>query len=421
MSEFSRRRFLGMSLAGMGAANFGWPLSAGRVSAEDTNAPDRGKSFDSLFLTWREDPTTTIMIQWVAGGSQTVPAVSYRPKQGQVWQTAKVVQKPFPGTDLKVYRSELTGLAPGTEYAFQIGSASPEFRFRTMPAKATDEFTFVTGGDAGTGSAAVNSNRLAARQDPSFVVIAGDVAYDNGRSPATFLKFLKNYHETMTDSKGRLIPLVTCLGNHEVDGGYNGTRDKAASFLSVFDGFYHETSYGVLDFGDYLSLVLLDSGHLSPIAGAQTDWLKKTLAEREDHPHVFALNHVPCYPSYRNPWGKDGKGGTGADQRKYWCPLFERHKVNVVLEHHDHTFKRSHPLTDGRIDEKNGVLYLGDGSWGKIRPPKSPEERPYLAKVSESYHVSMHRLEGDRRFHVALTDSGKVADVATTVSKRAAS
>ena len=129
---------------------------------------------------------------------------------------------------------------------------------------------------------------------------------------------------------------------------------------------------------------------------------------------------MPCYPSFRNPWGKDGKGGTGAEQRKHWCPLFERHKVNVVLEHHDHTFKRSHPLTDGMIDEKAGVLYLGDGSWGKIRPPKSPEDRPYLAKVSESYHVSMHRLEGDRRFHVALADSGKIADVATTVSNRAA-
>ena len=30
----------------------------------------------------------------------------------------------------------------------------------------------------------------------------------------------------------------------------------------------------------------------------------------------------------------------------------------MVLEHHDHTFKRTHPLKGGHID-KYGVIYLG--------------------------------------------------------------
>ena len=83
-------------------------------------------------------------------------------------------------------------------------------------------------------------------------------------------------------------------------------------------------------------------------------------------------------------------------------------------------FKRSHPLINGMKD-KNGVLYLGDGSWGKLRVPKAPEERPYLAAMSSTYHVTVHRLEGDERFHVALNDTGKVADVCRTINKRAAS
>ncbi|MEX1232777.1 MAG: metallophosphoesterase family protein [Planctomycetaceae bacterium] len=418
MPSLSRRHFLGTSLAGLGAAALGplWPSGAGELMVlAGENAP----SFDTLFLTWRHDPTTTIVIQWVGDAADATMTVEYAPQEGMIRQSAHVVGRPFPGTDLVVYRCEIAGLEAGTEYKFQIG-ASPEFRFRTMPAKATDEFTFITGGDAGTGEAAVNSNRIAAKQDPYFVVIAGDLAYDNGRSPETFLKFMQNYRATMIDSEGRLIPLVTCLGNHEVNGGYNHDRKAAGSYLSVFDVFFAETSYGVLDFGDYLSLVLLDTGHLSPIAGEQTDWLQKMLSEREDHPHVFAIQHVPCYPSHRPAWGAIGIGGTGAEQRQLWSPLFERHKVNVVLEHHDHTFKRSHPLTDGMVDEKNGVLYLGDGSWGKLRPPVSPEQRPYLAKVGQRYHISMHRLEGDRRFHIALDDSCKIADVVTTVSQRAA-
>jgi len=391
----------------------------GAAIARGFDGDEQGKPLDSLFLTWRQDPTTTIVIQWIGDSRpEDGPSIQYVPLGGEVWRPAAVVARPFPGTNQKVYRCEITGLTPGGEYKFQVDSPSAQYRFRTMPAKATDEFRFISGGDAGIGTPAQNSNRLAAKQDPYFVLIGGDVAYDNGRSPETFRTFLRNYHESMVDSKGRLIPLVTCLGNHEVDGHRNG-RSAAGSYLSVFDALFEHTSYGVLDFGDYLSLILLDSGHLSPIGGEQTSWLEKALAEREDHPHVFAVYHVPAYPSFRDAWGDRGDNGTGAEQRKQWSPLFERYRVNLALEHHDHTFKRSHPMTDGMVDHKNGVLYLGDGSWGKLRSPKSPEERPYLAKVGGNYHVTMHQIHGDRRFHIALEEFGKIADVATSVSKRA--
>src|SRR6185295_4930036 len=105
----------------------------------------------------------------------------------------------------------------------------------------------------------------------------------------------------------------------------------------------------------------LDTDHIAPIAGEQTDWLQKTLAERQDRPHLIVANHVPAYPSYRAPDNPMGKPGTGAEQRQHWCPLFEHYNVDVVLEHHDHTFKRTHPLVNGMRD-KNGVVYLGDGS-----------------------------------------------------------
>jgi acid phosphatase type 7 len=224
----------------------------------------------------------------------------------------------------------------------------------------------------------------------------------------------------MVDPKGRLIPMISCIGNHEVNGGYKATRDKSPAYLSVFDGFFREKTFGTLDFGDYLSLVLLDTDHIAPIGGEQTAWLAQTLAERQDRPHLICANHVPAYPSFRAPdSAKAGQNGTGHDQRQYWAPLFEKFNVDVVLEHHDHTFKRTHPLKGGLVD-KYGVIYLGDGSWGKLRVPKKSEDRPYLAHVSEAYHMTVHRLEGEQRFHVALEESGKVADVCMTNGKRPA-
>ena len=64
--------------------------------------------------------------------------------------------------------------------------------------------------------------------------------------------------------------------------------------------------------------------------------------------------------------------------------------------------------------------YLGDGSWGQLRTPGPIEKRPYLARLSKAYHVTVHRLEGDQRYHVALEESGKIADVYGSTGKRPA-
>lgn len=413
MTFVHRRNFLQTSLIGFGGAL--WFSSPVFGQNDEATAPVEG--LDSLFLTWQRDPTTTMTIQWVGPEVAAPTEIQFAKVDDGVWQRRNAAEKPYPDTNLKVHRCELTELSPGTEYQFQVGPQSKIYRFRTMPSKGTNTIQFVSGGDAGIDVHAINTNILAGKQEPSFALIGGDLAYDNGKSPETFLAFLKNYSQHVIDAKGRMVPMISCPGNHEVKGGYSLNRADAPAYLSVFDGFFTETSYGVLDFGDYLSIVMLDTNHLSPIAGAQTDWLAKTLADREDRPHVFVANHVPAYPSVRDPQGKDGGPGTGADNRKHWCPLFERYKVDVVLEHHDHAFKRTRPLTNGLYDEY-GVPYLGDGSWGKIRTPKRPEERPYLATVSEAFHVSVHRLEGKDRYHVALEESGKIADVYHTSSKR---
>jgi hypothetical protein len=416
MVAVDRRSFLGTSVRGLAAALAAGPYLLGRLAA--TDAP--GSHPDTLFLTWQRDPTTTMTVQWVGAAGEapdifgtTAPVAAHGNTPAIVagaWLPAHTTSRPFPFTDLRVYRAELTGLHPGTEYQFRIGSFAPTYRFRTMPAKATDELTFVSGGDCGVNPHAAAVNILAARQDPYFALIGGDLAYDDGRSPQATLGFLRNYSKHMIDTHGRLIPMLACIGNHEVAGGYGGTRSAAPLFLSLFDGLFNDTTYASLDFGDYLSLVLLDTGHIAPIAGEQTDWLDKTLHDRVERPHLIVANHVPAYPSYRPT------DDTGAGNRKHWVPLFEKHNVDVVLEHHDHTFKRTHPLKDGHIDP-SGIVYLGDGSWGQLRAPNSPEDRPYLAASGQAYHVTLHRLEGDKRFHLALEESGKVVDVCSTTKR----
>jgi hypothetical protein len=421
MFDSSRRAFLGSSLAGLaagplfGAAPPARPVKPVKVPRARDDAPFQPST---LFLTWQRDPTTTMTVQWVGAAGETADTrVSYAPAGGGTWQVQPTTVKAYPRTDLKVFRAELTRLAPGTDYQFKIGKDSPAYRFRTMPAKATDTIHFISGGDCGVNSHTVANNVQAARQDPMFAVIGGDLGYDNGRSASISLAFLRNYSKHMIGRNGRLIPLITCIGNHEVNGGYNKPRVRAPFFYALFDGLYPETGFAKLDFGDYLSLVLLDTNHTTPIGGAQADWLEKTLRARKDHPNVLVVNHVPAYPSYRTMRGRKGKKGAGTGNRKHWVPLFEKYRVPVVLEHHDHTFKRTRLLLGGSAHD-NGVLYLGDGSWGRLRTPHKPEKVSYLARTSKDYHLSLHRLQGKERFHIALDERGKVMDVCRTGQRK---
>jgi hypothetical protein len=421
MAPASRRAFLGAALAGLASTPL---LAADKAPEADPKTPEEPPGpLSTLFLTWQRDPTTTMTVQWVGRAADTPDAtITYgrRGPETDARHTLTAAVRPYGGTDLKVFRAELTGLSPGTDYLFRIGKEAGSYRFRTMPAKLTDAFQFISGGDCGVNPHAVANNVQAARQDPAFAVIGGDLAYDDGKSVETSLAFLRNYGKQMVARDGRLIPMVACIGNHEVQGGYGKGRDKAPFFYALFDGLFPEVGYATLDFGDYLSLVLLDTGHTSPIGGDQADWLEKVLKARAEHPNVLVVNHVPAYPSYRNPEAANGKAGTGEGNREHWVPLFEKYRVPVVLEHHDHTFKRTKPLLGGHADD-NGVLYLGDGSWGKLRKPQSPDKLTYLAAASRDYHLTLHRVQGEDRYHLALGEEGKVMDVCHTGQRKTGS
>ncbi|MGL4423231.1 MAG: purple acid phosphatase family protein [Gemmataceae bacterium] len=402
-----RRGFLATSLGGV-------TIGAIAISGAATKFQP-----ETLFLTYSDDPLRTVCVQWIGSAADLQHGHLYFSAKGEsIWKVKPITARPFPLTDLLVFRCELTGLTPGTEYQFAI-SNSPTYRFRTMPAKATNSFHFVTGGDCGVNSHAMANNLLAARQDPYFAVIGGDLGYDNGKSAKIAYDFIKQYSAGMIDTQGRMIPLVVCIGNHEVAGGYGKTRKDAPFFFALFDGLFDDASYATLDFGDYLSLVLLDTGHCAPIKGEQTHWLEKNLYARVEMPHLFIVNHVPAYPSHRLATVANSKTGTGTgeDNRKHWSPLFEKYNVDVVLEHHDHTFKRTHPMLGGLRDDRRGILYLGDGSWGRLRAPTKPESRPYMALMHEAYHFTQHRIEGENRFHLAMDEFGKVVDICLTTKK----
>ena len=60
-----------------------------------------------------------------------------------------------------------------------------------------------------------------------------------------------------------------------------------------------------------------------------------------------------------------------------------------------------------------------DIAWGRLRSPQKADKLTYLAAASRDYHLSLHRLQGEERFHLALDENGRVMDVCRSAQRKA--
>lgn len=56
-------------------------------------------------------------------------------------------------------------------------------------------------------------------------------------------------------------------------------------------------------------------------------------------------------------------------------------------------FRDSLPTLLHTLLAQQREVNLRDGSWYKLRVPKSREERPYFAKVAQAYHMTVRLLQ----------------------------
>lgn len=316
---------------------------------------------------------------------------------------------PFGHTGWYVQRLSMQGLTPNTEYLLTVPGRDELVLFKTAPATLDQPLVFAEGGDVGTSHHVGMLHELAAAWDPLFGLVGGDCAYGNGVDPNAWHKYLKLWHDHMVTPDGRSIPMLCTIGNHEVDGSYGKPKTNAPFFYALFGPLYpNRGTYQSLNFGDYLTFFLLDSGHTAKHGGQQTKWLSAALDARPEVTHRFAAYHVPAYPSHR-PF--DGPYSSPA--REHWVPLFEKHQLDAVFEHHDHTYKRTHRLLNDQ-PHPDGILYLGDGAWGRTPRTVNPD-LSYLAVAKSERNVIRVTLDpSGTQAYLAVDEHGETLDEAAS-------
>jgi hypothetical protein len=411
------------------------PVLAARTKADSPDGP--GKPLVDNLARWEylanaePDPGWTNTLASTAPDPEPEPPADTAANQAQFklevratgsanWSAIGPSVRPFADTGNDLYSADLTGLAPDTDYELHLtrtgaDGLSVTRSVRTAPATLDRPLKFVTGGDMFHRRAALDAmNSQCAKRDPLFAFLGGDLAYANGRTASRWYDWIDSWSEHCVSS-GRMIPMVVAIGNHEVDGGDQPRPPRDAKFFySLFalpDG---KSNYAV-DFGDYLSIIALDSDHTQKVA-EQSRWLAETLAARGDVPYVFPGYHRPAF-------------GTGVKDdirsiRDEWVPLFQDHHVELVFENDHHVYKRTKPLTlqggEAVPAPEDGVVYIGDGAWGvDVREiPESAAQLGYLERWASTNHLLEVTLDGTSTRVAAIDAEGVTFDETTIPLRR---
>ncbi|SVC86942.1 uncharacterized protein METZ01_LOCUS339796, partial [marine metagenome] len=174
-----------------------------------------------VYLTWRSDPTSTLVVNWMDGDARSNDYVMYRrlaAPLGSRWTIARGFKHLFADQKKRImHHVELRGLLPDTEYVFTIRAQGPTrggryFRFRTLPRALPSDFRFVTGGDMMHSRKKLDAmNQRAAQLNPWFALLGGDLSYadDNKKNAAKWDDWLESWMlNSVRKSDGCLIPMV---------------------------------------------------------------------------------------------------------------------------------------------------------------------------------------------------------------------
>ncbi|MBI2433737.1 MAG: metallophosphoesterase family protein [Candidatus Hydrogenedentes bacterium] len=408
-----------------------------------------------VYLTWQGDTSTTMTVNYHTPDAPVASTVFYdtESRDGLLsayrYRAAGSAHQ-IPGLPGGRYINtvELSGLQPATAYYFIAGDLrngfAPEKRFRTIPGDDAP-LRFIAGGDMSVLPREKLLLKQAAKQQPMFAIIGGDIAYDNGDLDSYFLWdiWLKRWSRIMVNDDKTIVPLVLAIGNHEVTDnapddaledspgiaeatttaaaptanrragaavpevpGVPAVLDPPEARAPFYLGYFSQggSSYFTRTFGANMLLMVLDSGHLVPQGGAQTAWLAEQSETYDGYPVKFAAYHVPLYPSVR-----DFDNDLSTASREHWLPLFDAHKLTAAFEHHDHAFKRTKPLRGGEVSEE-GALYLGDGCFGvKPRPVTTPTPW-YIEKSSNTPHFWVVDVSTEGISYRAIDSHGRIID-----------
>lgn len=367
----SRRSVLKGSAAAAGLLVTGPTLW--RQSAWASAEPPAG-----VHLAHGADPVTQAAVSWSSPPGAS-PVIRYGPVGGDLAPAAAVERSVAGVTDRLYHHALIDGLEPATTYAYRIehpGGGGKAGTFST-PGRHGKGFRFAALGDMGATDAGA---RIAARvdeSDPDLVFFVGDLCYADrfggavdplyavGALPVQQDLAQWDLWLAQIEPSAARIPWMFTPGNHEMEVGqgplgYDGFLARMHLPTPTEGHPYYAFRHGNVGF------IALDANDVSyeiphnlGYADATQDrWLADTLtAFRSDRSVDFVVVgfHHCMYCS-------NTVHGSDAGPRDRWGALFDQHRVDVVINGHNHSYERTHPVRAGVPTRDDTAFAPGDAA-----------------------------------------------------------
>ena len=306
----------------------------------------------------------------------------------------------------------LTGLAPGTKYFYQVGSAtnaedaplrSAVEWFRTL--KTSGPITFGALGDTGDGSSFQRNVASVLRSfNPDLVIHHGDTIY-GGFTDATVDTRIFSIYTQMKNT-----PFFFSAGNHDLNCCGGPPDTELTNFQSAF---YLPTNsmegtelYYSFDHGDAHFVALFNPWFTSYVftnGTTQYEWLTNDLAN-SNKKWKFLFFHSPIAHS-GNHAGADRDGDETLDQTQLMHllqPVAERYGVQLIFGGHDHNFEKFAPT--------NGLHHVVSGGGGYSGLYNLTTRHIATAQHRPVHHCLKVTVDGDVLTAQALSTAGAYID-----------
>jgi len=214
------------------------------------------------------------------------------------------------------------------------------------------------------------SKRLYAER-PNFVVHAGDIVGNGHKKYEWTDEFLSSAYELMSR-----VPLYASLGNHNEDAKYyyqylsNGKED-----------YYYTFNYGNAQF------FMIDSDRDLTVGSEHYEKVENDLSKSKSEWKIAVFHHPP-YSSDLNDYGdtKRGKSTYGDRSLQDLVKLFEKYNLDIVINGHIHSYERTFPLREEKINLENGITYIVMGGAGGGLEEFAPTKTWFSSRILSDHH-----------------------------------
>lgn len=368
------------------------------VDARPTPRPDR------ILLTWEDTPTTSQTVTWRTDSTVQQPKAEIAESDASpiftyYAKTINATTTPLATGNGKAHyhTTAFTNLKPNTLYAYRVGDGtywSEWFQFRTANDKP-EPFSFIYFGDAQNELFSLWSRAIRAAYADApkakFMVHAGDLINHSNNDT--------EWHEWFAAGSfiHATIPSIPTPGNHEYS-------DRKISRL--WQPQFNMPKNGLPGMEDMVYYVDYQNVRVISLnsnenAKEQVSWLEDKLKNNPQR-WTFVTFHHPIFSS--------AKGRNNEELQQHWKPLFDKYKVDVVLQGHDHTYARGTNLPTGvsKQEENVGTVYVVSVSGPKMYNLTNSRWMERAAENTQLYQVI--RIDGDKLTYTSVTVTGELYD-----------